>query len=64
MLRVDRVDADGRRTPIGGWSTFANHGTVNPSEYQVYTQDHHGAALRVFEARDPPPPGESRSASR
>jgi hypothetical protein len=48
VLRVDRLRG-GRRVPIGGWSTFANHGTVNPPEYEVYTQDHHGAALRISE---------------
>jgi hypothetical protein len=37
------------RVPIGAWSSFANHGTVNPSEYQVYNRDHHGAAVAVFE---------------
>ena len=51
VLRVDRVAADGGRTPIGAWSTFANHGTVNSANYQVYTQDHQGAATRTFEAR-------------
>lgn len=35
--------------PAGGWSTFANHGTVNPSNFTVYTADHHGAATRRFE---------------
>ena len=33
------------RVPIGAWSTFANHGTVNPAEYEVYNRDHHGAAI-------------------
>lgn len=51
VLRVDRLAPGGRRIPLGGWSTFANHGTVNPSEYQVYTEDHQGAATRTFEAR-------------
>ena len=51
MLRVDRIAPNGSRTPMGGWTTFANHGTVNPSEYQVYTQDHHGAALRTLESK-------------
>lgn len=37
------------RIPIGGWSSFANHGTVNPSEYELYNRDHHGAAVAVFE---------------
>jgi neutral ceramidase len=51
VLRVDRVGPDGTRTPIGAWSTFANHGTVNPSEYAVYTEDHQGTATRVFEGK-------------
>ena len=38
-----------RRVPIGGWSTFADHGTVTKSSFQFYNQDHHGSALRVFE---------------
>ena len=51
VLRVDRVGAGGRRTPLGAFSTFADHGTVNAAEYQVYSQDHFGAAVRLFEAR-------------
>jgi len=51
VLRVDRIESDDSRTPIGAWSTFANHGTVVPSEYQVYTQDHTGYATRTFEAK-------------
>ncbi len=51
VLRVDRLDADGRRMPLGAFSTFADHGTVNNAEYQVYTQDHFGPAIRFFEAR-------------
>jgi hypothetical protein len=50
VLRVDKLEG-GRRVPIGAWSTFANHGTVNPSEFEFYNQDHHGAATRGFEAR-------------
>jgi neutral ceramidase len=38
------------RVPIGGWLMFANHGTVNPSEYLFYNDDHHASAVRVFEA--------------
>ena len=48
VLRVDHVRG-GRRVPIGAWSNFANHGTVNPSDFQVYTQDHHGPASRTLE---------------
>ena len=65
VLRVDRLvqrtrpcrTAPRRRckvtegVPIGGWSSFANHGTVNPASYQIYNRDHHGAALAVFEQR-------------
>lgn len=50
VLRVDRISAQGTR-PLGAWSSFANHGTVNPSEFEVYNQDHHGPANRVFEGR-------------
>ena len=48
VLRVDKL-IGGRRVPVGGWSTFADHGTVNPSTFEVYSQDHHGAATREFE---------------
>ena len=48
VLRVDKL-ADGRRIPIGAWSTFANHGTVASSRFEYYNADHHGAATRVFE---------------
>jgi neutral ceramidase len=58
VLRVDRVVVRRRggkrrrvRIPIGGWSSFANHGTVVPATYGLYNQDHHGAAIRVFERR-------------
>jgi len=49
VLRVDRL-ASGRRLPLGAWSTFANHGTVNRSTFGYYNADHHAAAARVFEA--------------
>ncbi|MBA2349787.1 MAG: neutral/alkaline non-lysosomal ceramidase N-terminal domain-containing protein [Solirubrobacterales bacterium] len=50
VLRVDRVR--GRRIiPMGGWLSFANHGTVDPYTFGVYSGDHHGVAQRVFEAR-------------
>jgi neutral ceramidase len=49
VLRVDRV-VGGRRVPLGAWSTFANHGTVNRSTFPYYNADHHAAAARVFEA--------------
>jgi hypothetical protein len=49
VLRVDRVR--GRRlVPIGGWLVFADHGTVDPYSFGVYTADHHGPASRIFEA--------------
>ena len=54
VLRVDkfkRVKGKLKRVPIGGWSTFANHGTVTKSDFQYYTEDHQASAMRVFEAR-------------
>jgi neutral ceramidase len=49
VLRVDRL-AGGRRVPLGAWSTFANHGTVNHASFAYYNADHHASADRVFEA--------------
>ena len=60
VLRVDKVvrrrvgRGTRRRTrrvrvPIGGWSTFSDHGTVTKSSFQFYNADHHGSAIRVFE---------------
>ena len=61
VLRVDKIvrrrvrRGKRRRTrrvrvPIGGWSTFADHGTVTKSTFQFYNADHHASAERVFEA--------------
>ena len=54
VLRVDKiVRRRGKRVrvPIGGWSTFADHGTVTKSSFQFYNADHHASAMRVFEGR-------------
>ncbi|HVS28324.1 MAG TPA: neutral/alkaline non-lysosomal ceramidase N-terminal domain-containing protein [Solirubrobacteraceae bacterium] len=48
VLRVDRVEGD-RHFPIGMWSNFADHGTVNKFTFHYYNADHHGAATRVIE---------------
>ncbi len=48
VLRIDKL-LDGAYRPVGGWSTFADHGTTNQYTYGVYNDDHHGAATRVFE---------------
>jgi neutral ceramidase len=48
VLRVDHVKGK-RRTPIGIWSTFADHGTVNKYQFNYYNEDHHGAATHVVE---------------
>src|SRR4051794_10643971 len=48
VLRVDRV-AGRKSYPIGGWLSFADHGTVNPYQLGVYNADHHGPAERRFE---------------
>ncbi|HEU4977375.1 MAG TPA: neutral/alkaline non-lysosomal ceramidase N-terminal domain-containing protein, partial [Solirubrobacteraceae bacterium] len=49
VLRVDKTIA-GRRVPVGMWSTFANHGTVNKFQFTYYNEDHHGAATHDTEA--------------
>lgn len=50
VLRVDKL-IGGERVPIGMWSTFANHGTVNRPLFQYYNGDHHGSTNRLVEAR-------------
>jgi neutral ceramidase len=49
VLRVDRIRAH-RLIPMGGWLVFADHGTVDPYTFGVYSADHQGVAERVFEA--------------
>jgi hypothetical protein len=49
-VQVLRVDKDGVG-PVGIWSTFADHGTVNKYQFGVYNADHHGSATRVVEDR-------------
>ena len=48
VLRVDRR-VRGRWVPAGGWVSFANHGTVNPYDFTVWSGDHTGPASRTFE---------------
>src|SRR3954452_22139999 len=49
VLRVDK--RIGRRfRPVGMWSTFADHGTVNKFQFNVMNADHHGSATRVVES--------------
>jgi neutral ceramidase len=48
VLRVDKLRR-GRRVPIGIWSTFADHGTVNKFTFHYYNRDHHGSATQVVE---------------
>ncbi|MCU1693490.1 MAG: hypothetical protein JWM64_2581 [Frankiales bacterium] len=48
VLRVDK-QVEGRYRPVGTWSTFADHGTVNRYTFGVYNDDHHGAANREVE---------------
>lgn len=49
VLRVDKR-IDGRLVPVGMWSSFANHGTVNlGSRARNYNGDHLGAAMLVTE---------------
>jgi neutral ceramidase len=49
VLRVDKL-IGGRQVPVGMWSTFANHGTVNKFQFTYYNEDHHGAATHLVEA--------------
>jgi neutral ceramidase len=49
VLRVDKT-IGGRQVPVGMWSTFANHGTVNKFQFTYYNEDHHGAATHQVEA--------------
>lgn len=49
VLRVDHVDGSGQHTPIGAWSQFSDHGTVNHSELRAYNADHHAAAMLTLE---------------
>ena len=48
VLRVDKYFGR-RRVPVGIWSTFANHGTVNRFQFTYYNEDHHGAASQGVE---------------
>lgn len=50
VLRVDRRVKGGRLVPVGMWSNFANHGTVNKFQFNVYNEDHHGAATQRVES--------------
>jgi hypothetical protein len=49
VLRVDHI-VRGKHVPIGIWSTFADHGTVNKWQFTYYNEDHHGAATHVVES--------------
>ena len=49
-VQVMRVDKDGVG-PVGIWSTFADHGTVNKFQFGFYNADHHGSATRLVEQR-------------
>jgi neutral ceramidase len=48
VLRIDKRIGSAYK-PVGIWSTFADHGTVNKYTYGVYNADHHGSAIRVVE---------------
>jgi hypothetical protein len=47
---VRRLRRVRRRVPVGIYSTFANHGTVDHANFSYYSGDHQGAAERVVEA--------------
>jgi neutral ceramidase len=48
VMRVDKT-IGGRSVPVGMWSTFADHGTVNKFQFTYYNEDHHGAATKTVE---------------
>ncbi len=53
VLRLDqyrRIGRSSRRVPVGIYSTFANHGTVDHENFWYYSGDHQGAAERVVES--------------
>lgn len=51
--RVDVMRAEkrvgGRWMPVGMWSTYANHATINKYQFRYYNPDHHGAAVMYAE---------------
>jgi neutral ceramidase len=49
MLRVDKL-IGGRDVPVGLWSSFANHGTVDKATFTVYNGDHQASADRAVES--------------
>ncbi len=49
VLRVDKL-VGGRDVPVGVWSSFANHGTVNKATFTVYNGDHQASADRAVES--------------
>ncbi len=49
VLRVDKL-VGGRDVPVGVWSSFANHGTVDKATYTVYNGDHQASADRAVES--------------
>ena len=38
-----------RYFPVGLWTNFSDHGTVNKASFTYYNADHHGSAMRVSE---------------
>ncbi|GAC1437547.1 MAG: hypothetical protein NVSMB51_11840 [Solirubrobacteraceae bacterium] len=50
VLRVDKSIA-GRDVPVGMWSSFADHGTVNHVQFDYYNEDHHGPAMNIVESQ-------------
>jgi neutral ceramidase len=53
VLRLDqyrKVGRSEREVPIGVYSTFANHGTVDHENFRYYSGDHQGAAERTVES--------------
>jgi len=49
VLRVDKL-VNHRDVPVGLWSSFANHGTVDKATFTVYNGDHQASADRAVES--------------
>ncbi len=45
LLRIDQI-RNGQTVPVGVYTTFANHGTVDKADFSYYSADHQGSAER------------------
>ncbi|MER7556384.1 neutral/alkaline non-lysosomal ceramidase N-terminal domain-containing protein [Nocardioides sp. NPDC126508] len=50
LLRIDQI-RNGHRVPVGVYTTFANHGTVDKANFWYFSADHQGSAERHLSAK-------------